>query len=220
MPGPGQLCELSIGDRVVITGFIDTVSELIDKNQHTLTVTGRDKVADLVDCSSLIQSRTRQNVKLVDILDIIEEEFKVPFKIQADTGSPFPAWSIGDESVFDNLARTAALRELMVITDGLGTLVVTKPNSSQPRLVLNKDSQILSIQRTQDHLNRYSYYETRSQSFVETQGKDVHLKVLAKVRDPSVKRYRPTLVQQDGEVVERIAKKTSSLGSSHTQGQI
>src|SRR4051812_49166056 len=44
-------CTIKIGNDVVMTGFIDKVTPHVTKNSHTVSVRGRDKTADLVDCS-------------------------------------------------------------------------------------------------------------------------------------------------------------------------
>jgi len=48
----GQACELALGSDVVITGYIDRDTNGGDANGHQLSITGRGKCQDLVDCSA------------------------------------------------------------------------------------------------------------------------------------------------------------------------
>lgn len=49
---PGDSCQVKIGSNVVITGFVDRVVPAISKTGHEISVVGRGKCADLVDCSN------------------------------------------------------------------------------------------------------------------------------------------------------------------------
>ncbi len=47
----GQPCVVKIGNDTVITGYVDDWVPSYDENQVIIAVSGRDKTADLVDCS-------------------------------------------------------------------------------------------------------------------------------------------------------------------------
>ena len=49
---PGQACLIYIGSDLVITGWIDRRSIPIDAHNHTVTLSGRGKTRNLVDCSA------------------------------------------------------------------------------------------------------------------------------------------------------------------------
>ena len=63
---PGMECVLSCGSDTLVTGFIDSVSQSLDSGRHGITVSGRDKSADLVDASVkvLITSCIEANKRL------------------------------------------------------------------------------------------------------------------------------------------------------------
>ncbi len=48
---PGASVKLLVGGETVLTGRIDAVEEPLDKTQHSVSITGRDLGAALVDCS-------------------------------------------------------------------------------------------------------------------------------------------------------------------------
>lgn len=49
---PYDACQLLIGDDIVITGYVDRVSPAYSATSHSITVTGRGKCQDLVDCAA------------------------------------------------------------------------------------------------------------------------------------------------------------------------
>jgi prophage tail gpP-like protein len=62
----GSECRVSIGGEPVITGYIDEVALSLNDTGFTVTVEGRDKTADLIDCSAVGKSEVR-NKSLIQI---------------------------------------------------------------------------------------------------------------------------------------------------------
>jgi len=204
---PGESCTLKIGSETVITGFIDCVRQKLDHSQHILDVSGRDQTADIVDCSSLRQSRVWNPVPLETIADELLKPFGIPFIHPKNTGSVFPSWSIQEESVFDNLSRAASLRGFLLLSDGKGNLVATRPRTNQVSIFIHEKSGVLSCEQTEDFKNRFSKYVTRGLNYGPTEGKEENLRFkIPPVVDSSIKRYRPILISQDGEIREQVAK--------------
>jgi prophage tail gpP-like protein len=52
-------CVLKINRIPVLTGFVDEVRFNISGEQHNVTIAGRDKTADLVDCSAVANSSAK-----------------------------------------------------------------------------------------------------------------------------------------------------------------
>ena len=55
---PGDLCSISIGNDLVITGYVDRSKVAHRGDDHTISVSGRSKTADIVDCS-IVQAKTK-----------------------------------------------------------------------------------------------------------------------------------------------------------------
>ena len=47
---PQKECIIRLDDIKLITGYIDSVIPTISKDTHSITVSGRDKTSDLIDC--------------------------------------------------------------------------------------------------------------------------------------------------------------------------
>lgn len=50
---PGDACEVRLGNDLVLTGFVDRYAPAIDAHGHKVTVMGRGKCQDLVDCAAV-----------------------------------------------------------------------------------------------------------------------------------------------------------------------
>lgn len=74
---------VKLGGDIVLTGYIDEISQSISKTSHTLTISGRDLAADLLDCSAPIITRMQSSLKEI-IAAIISEFKKTKIRIDAD----------------------------------------------------------------------------------------------------------------------------------------
>lgn len=208
---PGERCTVQIGDQTVITGFIDGVRHGVNSSGTTLEVYGRDQTADCVDCSSLIQSRVWNQVKLETLSQDLLKPFGISFLHPQDTGPVFPSWSIHEESVFENLVKAASLRGLILISDGKGSLVALragmgKLSEEKPFLEIHEQPGVLDFYVTRDFKNRFSHYQTRGANYgVQSEGVNLQF-VVAPVLDSEIKRFRPLLIAQEGETRKPVVQ--------------
>lgn len=193
---PGQSCQVVIDEAAVITGYIDTVAPQYDKQQHTITISGRDKTADLVDCSAIYKSGQWSG----RTLDQIAADLCAPFGIKvlraADVGSPVMVFSLEEgETVFEALERAARMKAVLLVSDGQGNLVLTRASSDAPVATLIEGENILSAEGEYSWKDRHSQYIVKGQgigtddffgSQVSHQQKEAS--------DTEITRYRPLIV--------------------------
>lgn len=204
----GETCSVKIEDETLITGFIDCINPKVDSSNRTIEVSGRDKTGDIVDCPSLRQSRVWNSALLETIAIDLLRPFGIPFIHPRFTGQVFPTWGIQEESIFDSLSRAASFRGFLLISDGKGNLVATRPKVGPVSCVIDEGSGVLDQERIQDFRNRFSHYVTRGPSYGPTEGKEQNLRFsIPPVFDNEIKRYRPCLISQEGETREEIAQK-------------
>ena len=60
----GATCQVTLGEFVLVTGHIDVVARFISAEQRGIRVQGRDRAADLVDCSAIHPTGSWQNRSL------------------------------------------------------------------------------------------------------------------------------------------------------------
>ena len=59
----GAPTKISIGDDTIVTGYVETIQQVVTPRTHEITISGRGKLCDLVDCSCRID-RVNANASL------------------------------------------------------------------------------------------------------------------------------------------------------------
>lgn len=198
---PGDTAEILIGKDKVISGYVDSVSAEIESGDRAITVAGRDKTSDIIDCS--VESKTGEysNVTLQSLASMLCAPFGVTVIAPATgTGSRFDVFKIQQgETVFEALERAARKRGFLLTSDGMGSLVITTPGSERSTTRLELGQNIKRIASTFDHKNRFSKYIVKGQSTGfsadGTPAVDYAAKGIA--TDENVKRNRPLVVQSE-----------------------
>lgn len=138
----GAPVQVRIGSDVVMSGRIDAVQRRVSRQQVSLSVTGRDGSAVLVDCASPVFTSRQLSLEeviaqVVRPLGIRNIRLLAESSIQADKVSVEPG-----ERAWDTLSRAASARGLWPWFEPDGTLVIGGPDyTSEPvaTLVLNRD---------------------------------------------------------------------------------
>lgn len=148
---PGQTCRVMIGAVLILTGYIDTYRSKITVAGHTVSVTGRSKTQDLVDCAAGVkdgeEARAVMTFSAPTLLQLATDLCE-PFGITVfePDGEGTPLVSVGDgipqftiplgETVFGVLEPKARwLRRLLIDrTDGnliLATVATGTPSKAR-----------------------------------------------------------------------------------------
>lgn len=207
----GSSCEVYIGDDKALTGYIDVVDDHRDGSNAGLEISGRSKTADLVDCSP--------DYELTELagLDLAEVARKVakPFGIEVDARDTGPTFAVAaahhGESAWKLIERLARQRQLLVMDDTEGRLVLTRLGAERAtdELVHPSDG-LLKVKSHRDQSRRFSEYKVKAQAGVRWLGVgNVEGAAAAGVPgtlahveggavDRGVRRYRPKTILSEG----------------------
>lgn len=195
----GQSCQVLIDGNPVITGYVDEVNPSFDKEQHGITVIGRDKTGDLVDSSAIHKSGQWSKATLHKIAIDLCAPFGIKVIVEngVDVGAAIPSLKIQEgEPVFQVLERAARMRALLLVSDGLGNLVITRTTRKPLSTALIEGVNILSAQGNFSWKERFSRYVAKGQSAPE--GDDFnpqhHTSPTGNADDKIISRYRPLIV--------------------------
>ncbi|MDR2051145.1 MAG: phage tail protein [Deltaproteobacteria bacterium] len=198
----GMECELLIGDEPVIKGYIDKSSPSFSAQAHGLTISGRDKSADLVDCSALHSPGQWLGQNALQLAGILARPFGVSVSAEGDVGAPLPNFKLEQgETAFEALDRVLKQRELLACPDGAGGLVLLKIGARENSIALVQGENILSASADFDLTDRFSVYLAQGQQ----PGNDevyglAACAVHAEARDSAVTRYRPLILRAESNV--------------------
>lgn len=156
---PGQECQVSIGTDTVITGYVDRVEETVSAEEHQLTLTGRGRTEDLVDCAAVWQGAMFNNVTALDMAT----KLTAPYGIVAVTDEtdlkrlPVVMVNIG-ETAFEIIDRVCKLSGLLAFEQADGTLLLTRVGDAAAAsgFEQGRNVQRASFERSMDQ--RFSVY--------------------------------------------------------------
>lgn len=166
----GAQCSLHLDGIKVITGAVDRSERSGSATQLQLSVNGRDRTADLVDCSACRADGSTgeiNGVRLDALAKILVKGYNVGVTVAAglDLGAPFATWSIEPgETIHDSLERAARQRAVLLTSDGLGNLVITRAGKTRNPVALVEGENLLTWNVVRDDSQRHYNYLALGQS--------------------------------------------------------
>jgi prophage tail gpP-like protein len=161
---PGAAFGLLADGEPLLTGFIDGLNQSLSSTGHECSATGRDRTADLVDCSvQQAGGKTGQIDKqpLNELIAALIKPYKVQVKVApgTDLGAVFDSWSLDPgETVWSSIEKACRQRALLAISDGLGNLVITRAGSSRHPVALVEGQNVTQASYEQNFSQRFNHY--------------------------------------------------------------
>lgn len=194
---PNRPIKIVIGNERVITGFIDELSTQYDSNETGMSISGRDKACDLVDCSAV--PKEYSNLTADKIAKLLLSPFGLELIVDTDPGEKFAKWTVkpGD-TVFENLDRIGKARALFFVSDEYGFVRMQKRGSEKSNGRLVRGENIKDGKISYNNTNRFNIYKIVGQSAGsdESYGDNTVVNV-AQSLDAGVNRYRPLILQSE-----------------------
>lgn len=194
----GLACQVKIGPDVVITGYIDDFGGEFDADSAVITLEGRDKTGDLVDCSAIHKTGQWHGAGLLQIVKDICQPFGIGVVVEQDLdlGDPFPSFALEEgETAFCAIDRACRMRAVLCTSTPAGEVLLTQASEddSGVQLIEGVNMKVFSSQHT--WRERYSQVIVKGQ----TQGTDdyngtVVAHAQAQAKDAEINRYRPLVV--------------------------
>lgn len=215
----GAPCRVLLGSEVLITGYVDAVSRFVDAGSRGLRVRGRDKAADLVDCSAVHKPGSWKSQSLEAIARALTAPFGVRVVVTAPTGAPFKRFALQQgETVFAAIDRMARYRGLVAYSPGDGTLAIGNADTGRRGGRIAEGVNLISAEATRDTSERFSEYLVKGQASGDDSRSGVAAsQVKGSARDGEVRRYRPLLVigeeQADAASLRRRAEWEAAVRS-------
>lgn len=183
-------CEVEIGGRTLITGFVDSADISVSGSSRTLSFTGKDRAAAIVECSAVLQGGSAiakpvqkegaafdptkhgkdsakysfTNIDVVEFARQIARPHGIPVSVQPGLAfKPVPKIVIspGDRG-WDALKRVAETAGVLVVSDGTGGIRITRTGTARATQ-LTEGFNILSGSAKRDATNRYRTYVVSTQ---------------------------------------------------------
>lgn len=211
---PGAAVTVRVGNDTVLTGHIDEIADPIDKHGHSLSISGRDGAAVLVDCSAPIF--TAKQVTLAEVVTKVVRPLGIT-RIRIDAATSQTREKINVEpgdTAWDTLVAAAEANGLWPWFEPDGTLVIGGPDYSKPpvaSLILRRDGKgnnVISLNRVRSMAEQYSDITVLGQGHGTGERDGAH-NLKSQVRDASVPLYRPRIVT-DGDAETAAAARAKA----------
>lgn len=163
---PGPEAKLSIDGEAVLLGWIDDVVLEISGDSLRATITGRDRTGDLVDCAAAPDGPAEyRNLTLTEIATRLCAPFGIPVRAEVDVGARFPRFSIdAAETVMSALEKAARQRAVLVVSDGIGGLVLTRGGNRRGPEALRLPGNVMASAATLSWRDRFRDYIVKGQT--------------------------------------------------------
>jgi prophage tail gpP-like protein len=199
---PGNGCKVKIDGETIITGFVDDDDPAFDEESRSISVGGRDKTADLVDCSTKV--KTWYNVDLKQIAEDVAAPFGVGVVVATDIGPKFPNWSVNGsgEKAFECIDRAARIRGVLIYPDGKGNIVLGRAGTKRAGTKLIQGKNVKGGSASFSNKDRYSIYTVRSQLAALKDDElpaEISSRLKGQATDGEITRYRPLDLQSEAQ---------------------
>lgn len=219
---PGISCSVLYNGLPIITGFADNVAVRSSKEDNLMSISGRCRTGDLVDCSVVNDNSTWKDIDIVRFAKTIVEPFDIKIINElTEPGARFRSITLSDgESPFELLDRLAKERAILIIGDENGNLVLTTAGKRRAVDNLQYGVNVMEADVSYDFTNRFSWYIVKGQGNSAGDGwGDQQVKVYGEVFDTGVPRYRPKIVSDDNDTTNAKAQSRAEWEALNRAGR-
>lgn len=160
----GDPITIAIDGEPVLVGWINKPRFRWVADKIECHISGRDKTGDLVDCAAMPNGPTEfKGVDLLHVANQVCAPFGIPVKADVDIGAPFDRLSLHKHMTgLAFLESASRQRSVLLTSDGIGGLVLTRGGSSRgpARLAIGDNVHEVDVEYDEDQ--RFSdYYVTQ-----------------------------------------------------------
>lgn len=211
---PGKKFTLEIEGQIVCTGYIDSRRRQMTADSMKITVAGRDKTADLIDCAAVYSGGQWKNRTLEQIARDLCTPYGVTVRWELsdkESSAAFPGFTLDhSETVYEALVRASRARGVLMTSNAAGELVFSRAASTATdELVLGEN--LLTLDFEEDFRDRFSEYTVKGYARANgAEGDDIDAKSIVSRKgtatDSDVTRYRPMIIIADSKITAKDAQ--------------
>jgi prophage tail gpP-like protein len=162
----GQACTLALDGEPVLVGWIEDVDADETGERLEFCVRGRDRAGDLVECAPLPDGPAQfSNLTLLAFTQKVCAPFGLSVRADIDVGAPFPTIVINPhETALAAIEKQARQRTALVVSDGVGGLILTRGGVRRGPAPLVRGDNLVSLRRHVSWRQRFSDIYVKGQS--------------------------------------------------------
>lgn len=162
---PGQVCAVQIGADLALTGYVDRYGASIGPGDHTITIEGRSKSEDLVDCAAFVGDVMAPGMQIMagsalSIAQKLAAPYGVTITSLAGEGAQIPQFNVNlGETAWEIIDRVTRFSKLICYDMPDGSMVMAQAGSEQMSSGFALGTNIEQASVTYSMDGRYSVYE-------------------------------------------------------------
>lgn len=162
----GMQAEVFVDGEKVLKGWVEGRQSDINDLEARVSISGRDVTGDMVDSAALAEGPAEmKSVKLEDAASRIAKPFGISVRAEVDTGDVFDRYGVDlSETAMSAVEKGARSRKVLVLSDGVGGLVITRAGASHAPAELRLPGNVLSSSLSESDEEQFSDTIVRGQS--------------------------------------------------------
>lgn len=227
---PFDKAELLVGGEPLVTGWIDDVDASIDPHAHSISVSGRGKCADLVDCSAELTAAQFNDTPAEDIIRKIAKIFDISVVSLSGPGKPIRAFDVNlMQTAWSIIEPVARYSNLLAYEGRDGNLILSAIGQTKMAsgIVYGLNAQALRLRRTAaERFSKITVVLVAVDTFWQiTPGAPPGISqgnTAAVARDLTVPRFRPRVIvseQTDGSRDFALARASWEIARRYGRSQ-
>lgn len=218
----GEAVEVRIGQDLLLTGYVFSTPIRYDSESVTLSIAGRSRTADLVDCAAVNQPGQWRGQSVQQIIAALAGEYGIAVVNEAAATLGVDDHTIEPgETAFESIDRLLTLSRLFSTDDGSGRLVIAKPGSAGRAVdTLELGKNLLSGDTNLDFSSVFSEYISKGQrSGTDDSFGAAASEVEGRISDARIERRRVKVIQQSGQMTTKLARERVEWERAHAVGK-
>lgn len=198
---PGDACQVLLGSDLVLTGYVDRVAYGISPGQHTVTVIGRSKCADLVDSSAEWPGGQISGSDALGIAQKLAQPYGIQVSAAGSTGVRVEQFNLMvGETAFEIIERVCRFGALLAYDQPDGNLLLAQAAKVSASSGFTQGANVQSASMTYTSDQRFSEYRCFMQSMDVLMDMGEGGNLLATVKDAGVLRHRARYIVSEAPV--------------------
>lgn len=207
----GDTCSVVVAGEVMLTGYVDRRSVSFGADEHSVSVSGRDRAGELVDCSAVLKVWEFVRTPVLEVARRVAAPHGVNVALAAGLVPPVPDKVSVDpgDTAFEVIERACRAANLLAVSDGRGGLVLMRPGTGRAYTALAEGVNLLTGSAESDASGRFRKVVVRGQSGgTDTLSGQQAAAVQASAEDLNDPRQsRVLVIRPEGAVTVGVAKR-------------
>jgi len=205
---PGAQCQIKLGEDLVLTGYIDTYEASVDSDMHTVSISGRSKSEDVVDCSAEYPNAQIMSSTALQIAQKLSEPYGITVAQNVGPTIIVPQFNLMyGETAVEIIERVTRFYKLLYYDMPDGSILLTQASTKQAGSGLTQGVNVQSAKvrfdmtRFSDYVCVYQSVATFSDGQSLDSGQNNSMNQFFEVQDPTVPRHRQKIIiVQSGDI--------------------